>query len=250
MGSMGGAPVCRCDLATAGTNVRDVGGRGKLRRRLHVNPEVFRFMVVRPPQDAAESTSPPLVLNLEQGPSAFDVREIRGHREFPERAKLLEIVRTYVQSPEFSGARRKIDAGLVGYHARLLKLPQSGFAQAARDAFVQVFDTDLASFVAGEPYRTMRRRIGDSIVAAEIDLSVSAQARTFLVAMSAACAVIEALAGGHDFGKPDFTGAAVYLEKAGQLVDQVLPNPGDRLRNLGNRVIVSKCLTRNPGNVG
>lgn len=154
--------------------------------------EIFRFAAVRPVQDQA--TAPEvLTFRLEQGDSAFldDVREYSGSDN---RAKLKEIVRAFVRSPEFIGGRSRVDSRLLAFNGVLASLPDSDFAGAAATLFERLFDRNPASFADSDDFRKLCRTLGDSIVAASIERSVPARVRALLARLAAACALIAALA--------------------------------------------------------
>jgi hypothetical protein len=120
--------------------------------------EVFRFVSVRPVQELASPTQPqPLMLRLDRGDSRF-LSSLREHADYAKRAKLLELVRAFVRSPQFVGSRGKADRRLAGFHERLAGLPEKEFAQAAGDAFRQAFDSDPGSFARGDRRAWARRR--------------------------------------------------------------------------------------------
>ena len=97
-----------------------------------MNPEVFRFITIRPPQELKSDDI--LLFRLESRPSPFTAA-IRDNREPAHRDKLREIVASFVRSHEFVDRRNKVDDRLSAYRAALLALPVTHFSQGALGAF-------------------------------------------------------------------------------------------------------------------
>lgn len=171
--------------------------------------EVFRFVTVRPVQQRAGSDSgQPLIFRLDRSDSSF-IASLRDHVD--DRAKQLKVVRGFVASRAFIGARNKAEPRLVDWQAKLAALPDAAFSTAASELFQRIFDSNASAFVDGESYREMSRSIADSVTAAAIDSSVPARTRTLLRGLAGACAAIEALADARGFRKADFLATILVL---------------------------------------
>ncbi|MCY7280834.1 MAG: hypothetical protein LH610_08060 [Sphingomonas bacterium] len=187
-----------------------------------MDQEIFRFVSVRPVQDLAGPEQPqPLLLRLDRGDSEF-IDSLRANASPEGREKLLERVRAFVRSDQFVGSRSQADVRLVDFHAKLGAISDSKFAETANDAFRDTFDAKAETFVRSDDFKSMVRALGDSVVAATIDNSVTPRTRTLLAGIASAAVVIEALAAwegerGPEFRKSDFLAAVLVLP------DQLFP---------------------------
>jgi hypothetical protein len=152
--------------------------------------EVFRFVSVRPP--APSAAAPPLDLGLPLADSRFN-GSLGDERRRAERAALLDMVAQFVASPDFVSYPGNVDPRLIELVEALAQLDDEGFDQAAASTFSRLFSHAPANYLRSDAYRSLSRRIAESIVAAAISPNVSAQ---FLARIARVLAVTEGLAAG------------------------------------------------------
>ncbi|MES2482519.1 MAG: hypothetical protein V4609_11030 [Pseudomonadota bacterium] len=198
-----------------------------------MSTEVFRFVTIRPAQTAPAGAAPVLIFRADpQSPFARNVRE---YRQPDSSAKLDEIVRVFVGSPQFIVGRTAIDSGLPVFASKLMALPAQGFAAGAAAALRESFDREPAAVEDDADLRTLRQRLGDSLLAAAIDASVSGDTRNHLVGLAAASAAIGALAADRKFGKADLAGVLIVLPADTLPLRQALDVAGQRGQRLARQ---------------
>jgi hypothetical protein len=175
-------------------------------------------MTIRPPQAVAGERH--LVLHLETTRSTF-IDEVRKLRDPRARERLREVVDEFVRSADFIDSRSRLDERLLGYHARLLEIPDQAFSVSAADLLKRVFDVEPAAFSGSEAFGTLRRRLAESILAAALDGSVSGRTRSLLSTVARVTALVEALAVGRTVTKLLFLDHVIVLPR------DVLPGPRD-----------------------
>ena len=125
-----------------------------------MNPEVFRFITIRPPQKAAATRYGAVAFVISDGPDSL-VSRIRAYREPSHHGTLLETVRAYIQSEDFLVSESGLDPRLVEFHAALIAIADEQFDAAAKSSFQASFGTDPASFASDNSVAGLRERISN-----------------------------------------------------------------------------------------
>lgn len=182
-----------------------------------MNTEVFRFVSLRAPQSPDVRGQPPISFRIEVGDSDLlnGVRQARGAAD---RAKLLALVSTYVQGSAFTATERQLaaqepDARFVVFSRAVAALPD-GDPAAVLATFQRIFGRPPSEVAKDGAYAAAKRRLGDNIVAAAIDPSVSPQTRAMLAAAASTVATIEALAAGRQVSRRGVEDAVIVLPDA------------------------------------
>jgi hypothetical protein len=156
-----------------------------------MSAEIFRFVTVRPPQEAMDGDTQAFV-ELPSGESAF-LDSLRMLRKTGTREQFVSAAAKFEATPHFVADAATLDRRLLEFARRLQALPAEGFWGAAGDAYQGSFDKPAAE-VAAE-LSGLYADVGASIVAALIDSSVPPRARDLLVAAARALWLIDRIAG-------------------------------------------------------
>ncbi len=174
-----------------------------------MSSEVFRFVTIRPPQQA-DAGEAPNVVDLGLSPSRF-TNTLRQLKAEGSRSGMAGLVTKFLVSDDFIGSPDKLDQPLRDFVAALHRLPDQGFWNAAGEEFARIFNAAPQEVVTSDASRTAYVRSSDSIVAATIDGSVASQARGLLVRTARTLWLIGRLGGPAPLSRSSFLSAPFVL---------------------------------------
>ena len=176
-----------------------------------MSAEVFRFMSIRPVQQAP-GTLVPNVVDLTGITSDFLTILARA-RETGGRAEMEKHASGFVRGESFIDARRKVDGKFLAFHEALLALPGAKFAAAARELHVAMLGQP-SDYLDRNEFRALLVGVTDGLTAAAIDLSVSPRVRALLVALARTIGLIRRLAAAPaelGYSRADFLTQSILL---------------------------------------
>jgi hypothetical protein len=183
-----------------------------------MSTEVFRFVSIRPPRPASDATADNTI-DLGQATGGL-IAELRRSRSQQSRAVLLKLATGYTASADFV-APATLDKPWIGFLYALQRLPDSGFRDAAAQAFSGAFGREPADYVGGDAFKTLRQRSSDSFVAAIIDTGVAPRSRSLLVRLARSLWLVERLANGGEASRNLFQNAPLQMPAG------IFPLPSD-----------------------
>lgn len=127
-----------------------------------MDPEAFKFITVRPPQEVAGATFSSWAWTRAQAASSQPFQRIANHCSARHCSRLSPQSFAPMSS---STDRPRSDETLWAYYSVWLNLPIAGFSQAAFQAFERSFETELNSFLNRAAFSSVLQRVGDRIVA-------------------------------------------------------------------------------------
>jgi hypothetical protein len=175
-----------------------------------MSSEIFRFVTVRPPQQADPRAIADGVIDLGRSKSAL-ADALRKVRISGTRSGMVRLAADFTASTDFVDSAPKLGGKLAEFVGALHQLPDEQFWAAAKQAFEDSVGGTPASFVKTEAFTTSYARTSDSIVAALIDSSVSPSGRALLVRSARAIRLIRRLADASPLTRSAFLGAPLMV---------------------------------------
>jgi hypothetical protein len=198
------------------------------RKELSMTSEIFRFAIVRPPQQNVSGGGPDGVVNLGQARSAL-TDTLRRLRASGARSAMADEANKFIASPDFIDSPDKLDKKLTDFAMALGQLPDRGFWSAAQHAFDTTFQIAPSSFVNTDGFTRPYVQIADSIVAAAIEISVLPKVRGLLSSTARTLWLIRRLANAEPLSQNAFTAAPLVLPAG------IFPLPAANADLLGQR---------------
>jgi hypothetical protein len=175
-----------------------------------MSSEIFRFVSIRPPQDANDGKTSDNVVDLGFSTSPL-IDSLRKIRTTGDGSAMTSLVAKFILSAEFIDSPRKFDKTLLDFTAALRRLPEQDFWTTAGQAFTGIFHAVPADFVTIDAFTTPYVRTAESIVAAIIDGSVSPKVRALLVRSARGLWLIRRLADAAPLSGNEFVSAPLVL---------------------------------------
>jgi hypothetical protein len=174
-----------------------------------MSSEIFRFVTLRPPQQAdADATANVVDLGLSPSPLTNSLRALRLDGA---RSGMVDLAAKFILSNDFIGSQSKLSQPLLDFTGALQSLPDQDFSTGAGQAFTRIFSMTPAVFTASAAFKTAYTQTADSIVAATIDSSVAPKVRGLLVRTARALALIRRLGGTAPLSRSAFSSAPLVL---------------------------------------
>lgn len=174
--------------------------------------EVFRFMTVRPPQ-AAPSTAGKNAIELNATRSDFLTalaeKSKAGSRDGMEKDAAGFIAR----NESFIASKRRVYAKFLAFHDAVHDLDERGFLPAVRDALAGTLGATAAEVVDSGEFGKLYSDLTHSLIAAAIDLTVSAKLRGLLVGLARTVGLLIKLARSErfDYKRSEFYAQIIVL---------------------------------------
>jgi hypothetical protein len=147
-----------------------------------MNFEIFRFVAIRPAQEADPAASAAGSIDLDAFPTSF-AGTLRSLRSDGDRTGVVAAAGAFVLSAAFVGSPKKLDQKYVDLTAAVRGLTDQTFWSGAGQAFNTIFKgTTAGALVKTDAFTKLYGQVSDSIVAATIDRSPGPKARALLSA--------------------------------------------------------------------
>ena len=114
-------------------------------------------------------------------------------------------------SGDFIGKPANLDPKLLAFARALSALPADDFWAAVQQAFTRIIGSTPADYLASDTYAQSYRHSSDSIVAAAIDISVSASTRSLLVSVAKALWTVQRMAADKPIARRAWAAAPLIL---------------------------------------
>ncbi|MFI6071995.1 hypothetical protein ACIA5C_10445 [Actinoplanes sp. NPDC051343] len=142
--------------------------------------EIFRFVAIRPAQDADPTATAAAIIDLDAFPTTF-AGTLRSLRSDGDRADMTDAARALVVSAAFIDSPKKFDSKYADFGVAVRALTDQNFWPGVGPAFTAVFKSTTASaLVKTDAFTKLYGQVSDSIVAATIDRSPGPKARALL----------------------------------------------------------------------
>jgi hypothetical protein len=173
--------------------------------------EVFRFVTVHPPQEAANpQASAAAAVDLGITSTPF-IDSLRAMRAAGARLSMIEAATAFVASPEFIGTPDRIDRPYRDFITAVQQLPEATFWPGVGNAFGQIFNSPPANVIRSDAFLYLYARSSNGIVAAMIDSAAPARARGLLVRLARTLWLIRRLAATAPVTQSGYEGAPLVL---------------------------------------
>jgi hypothetical protein len=160
-----------------------------------MNPEIFRFTVIRQPKRIGPEGSRIRKIMLPDESDNGFIRELRAAKLSGARDKMLDLASSFIESQEFVDSPRKLDPKYVQL-AFIVRdssnIPDNSYF---KDNFVSIFAPEEASSVVDSAtFKMIKNDITNSIIASTIIPTVSSGTKSFTVFVIYALHLIKQLA--------------------------------------------------------
>lgn len=157
--------------------------------------EIFRFMTIRPPQEADSAVAGKNSVDLNSYPSDL-IRKLVLQRQTGSIDAMQRVAQEYRKSNAagFIDSRKKVDARFLLFYEKLAGLGEGEFYKAAGNAFTQVFNLDPQKLMAGNDFRDLFVKVTNSIAISAIDPGVAPKVHGLLVSLARTLGFIQRLA--------------------------------------------------------
>ena len=143
-----------------------------------MNPEIFRFAVVRPSEAVPQQdlNNDAIILSRES-PLINALQQARARNS---RAEMLRLAKEYVKGSNFISSSSQADKRLLQFADALTDRKTIDYNAFIRQRFQDIFNTTPVAFAATSDYSNSLRAVTDSIVASAIDTDTSAKTKFIL----------------------------------------------------------------------
>lgn len=176
--------------------------------------EIFRFMTVRPVQDATALSDHNFV-DLTGTETNF-LRMLIDARARDARDEMEKHARAFVAGTEFINSRQKLDGKYLAYLRGVAELPEENFFKAARDHHMQMLG-EPSAYLEGDTFRNLLRDLVDSLTAAVLVQDVSPANRSLLVGIARAVGLTKRLAKSVEeetYSRADYLAQAILISES------------------------------------
>lgn len=173
--------------------------------------EIFRFVAIRPAQDADPTATAAATIDLDAFPTAF-ASTLRSLRSDGDRLDMTDTARALVFSAAFIDSPKKFDSRYADFGLAVRALNDQNFGSGAGAAFTAVFKgTTASALVKTDAFTKLYGQVSDSIVAATIERSPTPKTRALLDATIRVLWLIRRIAASSPLTLDAFTSAPLVM---------------------------------------